>query len=412
MPDLNATPNASRIQIGIFGRRNAGKSSLMNALANQSAALVSDNPGTTTDPVFKAMEMLPLGPVTFIDTAGLDDVGSPLGELRVKRSYDILDRADLALLVIDARIGLTEFETGIAAAIRKKKIPAVAAVNKIDLQSFSEGQKQRWEAELQMDVLEVSASQGKGLNELKSALVRLAGKIEEEPSLAGDLVRPGDFAVLVIPIDKAAPKGRLILPQQQVIRDILEHDAMAVVTKEHELKATLETLGKKPAVVITDSQAFLKVAADTPKEVPLTSFSILFARQKGNLVELVKGAKVVEKLKPGDKVLIAEGCTHHRQSDDIGTVKIPRWLRQTIGGELSFQWASGQSLPEDLSPFQLVIHCGGCMLNRREMMHRITKVKTQGIPIVNYGVLIAYLQGIFPRALEPFPEVREILNDV
>lgn len=410
MPDLNATPSASRIQIGIFGRRNAGKSSLMNALTNQAAALVSDNPGTTTDPVFKAMEMLPLGPVTFIDTAGLDDVGS-LGQLRVKRSYDILDRVDLALLVIDAQVGLGEFEIRIAEEIRKKKIPAVVAVNKTDLQPLPAEQKQHWKTELQMDVLEVSAGQGKGLNELKAALIGIAGKTEEEPFLVGDLVRPGDFAVLVIPIDKAAPKGRLILPQQQVIRDVLEHDAMAVVTKEHELKATLETLGKKPAVVITDSQVFLKVAADTPKEVPLTSFSILFARQKGNLVELVKGAKMVEKLKPGDKVLIAEGCTHHRQSDDIGTVKIPRWLRQTIGGELSFQWASGQSLPEDLSPFQLVIHCGGCMLNRREMMHRITKVKTQGIPIVNYGVLIAYLQGIFPRALEPFPEVREILND-
>ena len=405
MSDLNSTPSASRIQIGIFGRRNAGKSSLMNALTNQSAALVSENPGTTTDPVFKAMEMLPLGPVTFIDTAGLDDVGS-LGELRVKRSYDILDRTDLALLVIDAQIGLTEFETRIAEVIRQKKIPAVAAVNKTDLRPLSTEKKQLWQAELQMDLLEVSASKKTGLNELKTALIRIAGKNEEESFLVGDLVRPGDFAVLVIPIDKAAPKGRLILPQQQVIRDILEHDAMAVVTKEHELKATLDNLGKKPAIVITDSQAFLKVAADTPKEIPLTSFSILFARQKGNLSELVQGAKTVENLKPGDNVLIAEGCTHHRQSDDIGTVKIPRWLRQTIGGELNFEWASGQNLPEDLSKFQLVVHCGGCMLNRREMMHRLSVVKSQSIPIVNYGVLIAYLQGIFPRALEPFPELR------
>ncbi len=405
MSDLNSTPSASRIQIGIFGRRNAGKSSLMNALTNQSAALVSENPGTTTDPVFKAMEMLPLGPVTFIDTAGLDDVGS-LGELRVKRSYDILDRTDLALLVIDAQIGLTEFETRIAEMIRQKKIPAVAAVNKTDLRPLSTEKKQLWQAELQMDLLEVSASKKTGLNELKTALIRIAGKNEEESFLVGDLVRPGDFAVLVIPIDKAAPKGRLILPQQQVIRDILEHDAMAVVTKEHELKATLDNLGKKPAIVITDSQAFLKVAADTPKEIPLTSFSILFARQKGNLSELVQGAKTVENLKPGDNVLIAEGCTHHRQSDDIGTVKIPRWLRQTIGGELNFEWASGQNLPEDLSKFQLVVHCGGCMLNRREMMHRLSVVKSQSIPIVNYGVLIAYLQGIFPRALEPFPELR------
>ncbi|HBF39481.1 MAG TPA: [FeFe] hydrogenase H-cluster maturation GTPase HydF [Firmicutes bacterium] len=410
MPDLNSTPSASRIQIGIFGRRNAGKSSLMNALTDQSAALVSENPGTTTDPVFKAMEMLPLGPVTFIDTAGLDDTGV-LGELRVKRSYDVLDRTDLALLVIDAQIGLTEFEIKIAGEIRQKKIPALVVVNKADLQSLIPENKADWQEKLGMDLVEVSASRGKGINELKSALIQCARNIEEEPFLVGDLIKPGDFAVLVIPIDKAAPKGRLILPQQQVIRDILEHDAMAVVTKEYELKVTLENLGKKPAIVITDSQAFLKVAADTPKEIALTSFSILFARQKGNLTDLVRGAQAVENLKPGDHILIAEGCTHHRQSDDIGTVKIPRWLRQTVGGELNFSWSSGQHLPEDLSRYQLMVHCGGCMLNRREMMHRLSLAKAQSVSIVNYGVLIAYLQGIFPRALEPFPEVRELFRE-
>jgi [FeFe] hydrogenase H-cluster maturation GTPase HydF len=410
MADLNSTPSASRIQIGIFGRRNAGKSSLMNALTDQSAALVSENPGTTTDPVFKPMEMLPLGPVTFIDTAGLDDTGV-LGELRVKRSYDVLDRTDLALLVIDAQIGLTEFEIKIAGEIRQKNIPALAAVNKTDIQSLTPEDKADWQGKLGMDLVEVSAGHGKGINELKSALIQCARNIEEEPFLVGDLIKPGDFVVLVIPIDKAAPKGRLILPQQQVIRDILEHDAMVVVTKEYELKVTLESLGKKPAIVITDSQVFLKVAADTPKEIALTSFSILFARQKGNLADLVRGAQAVENLKPGDHILIAEGCTHHRQSDDIGTVKIPRWLRQTVGGELNFAWASGQHLPEDLSRYQLMVHCGGCMLNRREMMHRLFLAKAQSVPIVNYGVLIAYLQGIFPRALEPFPEVRELFHE-
>ncbi|HBE77976.1 MAG TPA: [FeFe] hydrogenase H-cluster maturation GTPase HydF [Firmicutes bacterium] len=403
MSNLNATPSASRIQIAIFGRRNAGKSSLMNALTNQQIALVSEEPGTTTDPVFKSMELLPLGPVVFIDTAGLDDIGA-LGELRIKRSYDVLDRTDLALLVIDCQIGLTEFETKLTQVIRQKNIPTVAVINKVDLKPLSLEQKQKWQEQLQMDVVEISASSGTGISQLKTALIRNAQRIEEEPFLVGDLIHPGDLAILVIPIDKAAPKGRLILPQQQVIRDILEHDGTAVVTKEYELKETLENLKRPPAIVITDSQVFLKVAADTPREIPLTSFSILFARQKGDLAQLMAGAGAVETLQPGDQVLIAEGCTHHRQSDDIGTVKIPRWLRQTVGGELNFTWSSGQSLPEDLNRFKLVIHCGGCMLNRREMMSRLTMAKNQAIPIVNYGVLIAYLQGIFPRALEPFPE--------
>jgi [FeFe] hydrogenase H-cluster maturation GTPase HydF len=409
MTDLNATPSASRLQIAIFGRRNAGKSSLMNALTSQPAALVSENPGTTTDPVFKAMELLPLGPVVFIDTAGLDDVG-PLGELRVKRTYDILGRTDLALIVIDGQTGLTNFEIDLAKEIRARNIPVVGVVNKLDLQALTPEQHQAWQEQLQTDLVEVSAYTGTGISELKEVLIRNARLIDEEPFLVRDLIKAGDFVVLVIPIDKAAPKGRLILPQQQVIRDILEHDGMAVVTKEYELKETIEHLGKKPALVITDSQAFLKVAADTPREIPLTSFSILFARQKGDLAELIKGAKAVDGLRPGDGVLIAEGCTHHRQSDDIGTVKIPRWLRQAVGGELNFEWASGQGLPADLNKYKLIVHCGGCMLNRREMRRRLSLAKERDVPIVNYGVLIAYLQGIFPRALEPFPEVRMLLN--
>lgn len=409
MTDLNSTPNASRIQIGIFGRRNAGKSSLINALTSQTVALVSENPGTTTDPVVKAMELLPLGPVVFIDTAGLDDIGA-LGELRIKRSYDILNRTDLALLVMDAQIGLTELEIKLAQEIHKKNIPALAVVNKTDLQPMLPEQKKEWQDRLQMDLVEVAALAGKGISELKATLIRKAGDMGEEPSLVDDLIKPGNLAVLVVPIDKGAPKGRLILPQQQVIRDILEHDGLAVVTKEHALKKTFESLSKKPAIVITDSQAFLKVAAATPRDIPLTSFSILFARQKGDLAELVKGAKAVEKLRPGDKILIAEGCTHHRQSDDIGTVKIPRWLRQKIGGKLNFIWASGHGLPDDLRTYQLIVHCGGCMLNRREMIHRLSLAKEQGVPIVNYGVLIAYLQGIFPRALELFPEIQTLMS--
>jgi [FeFe] hydrogenase H-cluster maturation GTPase HydF len=409
MNDLNSTPSSSRLQIAIFGRRNAGKSSLMNALTNQSVALVSENPGTTTDPVFKAMELLPLGPIVLIDTAGLDDVG-PLGELRVQRTYDILNRTDLALLVIDAQAGLTDFEIQLAKEIRQKNIPVIGIINKTDLQEFAPGQYPEWQSQLQMDLIAVSAVTGAGIPDLKMALIRHAPGDDQEPFLVGDLMKPGDFVVLVVPIDKAAPKGRLILPQQQVIRDILEHDGIAVVTKEYELKATLEQLGRKPALVITDSQVFLKVAADTPKKIPLTSFSILFARQKGELAELVKGATAVEKLQPGDRILIAEGCTHHRQSDDIGTVKIPRWLRQAVGGELKFEWVSGLSLPKDISQYKLVVHCGGCMLNRREMMYRLALVKEQQIPIVNYGVLIAYLQGIFPRALEPFPEAQVFLE--
>jgi len=406
MSDMNATPVASRLHIAIFGRRNAGKSSIINAVTNQPIALVSDVPGTTTDPVHKTMELLPLGPVVFIDTAGLDDEG-PLGEMRVKRTYEVLDRTDLAVLVLDGRLGLTDFERDLAKTIRERKIPLVGVVNKTDLPDFDRGKVEEWGKELGLYLVEVSTLTGVGIEALKMELIRKAPGGDQELTLVGDLIKPGDFVILVVPIDKAAPKGRLILPQQQVIRDLLDHGAIAVVTKESELRETLEQLGKRPALVVTDSQVFAKVDADTPKEIPLTSFSILMARQKGDLAELVQGAKAVMKLKPGDKVLIAEACTHHRQSDDIGTVKIPRWLEQKVGGKLEFHWASGISLPGDLSQYHLIVHCGSCMINRREMMARLNRAKSQGVPVVNYGVLIAFVLGILPRALQPFPAIQK-----
>jgi len=405
MDNMNATPTSSRLHIAIFGRRNAGKSSLINAITNQRIALVSEVAGTTTDPVSKAMELLPIGPVVIIDTAGLDDVG-PLGELRVQRTYDVLNRTDLAVLVIDGEKGLTQFEEDILQRIKEKNIPVVGVVNKADKAAYTAEQLKEWQNRLKLELIETSATTGEGIEQLKMAIIRHAPYDDRELSLVGDLINPGDFVVLVVPIDKAAPKGRLILPQQQVIRDILDNDAMAVVTKEYELRETLEHLGKKPRLVITDSQVFQKVAADTPRDILLTSFSILFARYKGDLIELAKGAKAIKSLRPGDRVLIAEGCTHHRQSDDIGTVKIPRWLRQIAGGDLQFQWSSGLTLPEDLAQFKLIVHCGACMLNRREMLYRLSQAKGKGVPMVNYGVLIAYVLGILPRALEPFPAAR------
>jgi len=407
---MNTTPVSSRLHIAIFGRRNAGKSSLINALTNQEVALVSDVAGTTTDPVSKAMEILPIGPVVIIDTAGLDDTGE-LGELRVKKTYEVLNRTDLAILVIDGSIGLSEFEENVLKVIRDKNIPVVGVINKKDLSQYSEEDKRKWEERLKLELIEVSALKKHGIEALKMMLIKKAPYDDRELSIVGDLIKPGDFVVLVIPIDKAAPKGRLILPQQQTIRDILDNDAMAIVTKEHELKETLQNLGKKPSLVITDSQAFLKVSADTPKDIPLTSFSILFARYKGDLEELVRGVKAIKKLKPGDKVLIAEGCTHHRQPDDIGKVKIPRWIRQIVGGDIQFEWSSGITFPDNLEEYSLIVHCGACMLNRREMMYRISYAKSKNIPIVNYGILIAYVQGLMPRAIEMFPLAKMVYEE-
>lgn len=404
MSSLQETPRADRLHIALFGITNAGKSSIINALTGQEIALVSEVKGTTTDPVYKAMELPPLGPVVLIDTAGLDDQ-SELGELRKGKSLEVLNKTDVAIMVCDAVVGITDFDREILGLLQEKKIPLLGVVNKIDLVTGIEEKLVKYRQELGIKLLGVSISTGEGLQELKEALMRIVPEEEAKLKIVSDLTAPGDFVVLVIPIDESAPKGRLILPQQQTLRDLLDHNAVAVVTKEEQLKATLGNLQKKPRLVITDSQVFEKVSAETPKDVWLTSFSILFARQKGDLNELVKGAQAVEKLGDGDKVLIAEACTHHRQSDDIGTVKIPRWLQQKTGKKLVFEYSSGYSFPDNLRDYALVIHCAGCMLNRKAMFYRISQAQDTGVPIVNYGVLIAYLHGILGRALQPFGQI-------
>lgn len=405
---LNQTPRGSRLHIAIFGRRNAGKSSLINALTSQNIAIVSDIPGTTTDPVYKSMEILPIGPVVIIDTAGIDDIGD-LGRLRIEKALGVLNKTDLMLLVVDPALGFGQFEEDIIARARENKVPVIIVLNKIDQHpAYMPDAAVRHE---RLPVIRVSALTRDGIDDLKMAMIKEAPKDFMNPTILGDLVSPGDTVVLVVPIDLAAPKGRLILPQVQTIRDILDNEAMAYVVKERELKAALNTLKDKPRLVVTDSQAFNKVAADTPKDVPMTSFSILFARLKGNLTALVGGVKAIDGLKPGDKVLVSEACTHHRVEDDIGTVKIPRWLNQMVGGPLDYAWVSGLELPKDLSQYRLIIHCGACMINRKEMLHRIMVAQHAGIPIVNYGVLIAYVMGILDRALRPFPEVRQALDN-
>lgn len=390
---LNETPRGDRIHIALFGRRNAGKSSIVNALTDQELAIVSDVKGTTTDPVYKAMELLPLGPVVMIDTPGLDDEGE-LGKKRVEKAREVLRKTDIALVIADAQTGLTEFENGILDLIRERKLPYLIVYNKTDIAGGSGMESAK-------DSCFVSAVTKEGIFELKEAIGKLLPQEDKEKTIVGDLISPGDFVVLVVPIDSAAPKGRLILPQQQTIRDILEHDACSIVVKESELEQTLRELGKAPALVITDSQAFEQVAAIVPEDIPLTSFSILFARYKGDLLEEVEGARAVEHLKDGSKILIAEGCTHHRQCDDIGTVKIPRWLTEYTKKNLIFETSSGVTFPEYLSEYDLVVHCGGCTLNPKEMKHRIAASVKAGVPIVNYGVLIAELKGILLRSLEP-----------
>lgn len=390
---LNETPRGDRIHIALFGRRNAGKSSIVNALTDQELAIVSDVKGTTTDPVYKAMELLPLGPVVMIDTPGLDDEGE-LGKKRVEKAREVLRKTDIALVIADAQTGLTEFENGILDLIRERKLPYLIVYNKTDIAGGNGMESAK-------DSCFVSAVTKEGIFELKEAIGKLLPQEDKEKTIVGDLISPGDFVVLVVPIDSAAPKGRLILPQQQTIRDILEHDACSIVVKESELEQTLRELGKAPALVITDSQAFEQVAAIVPEDIPLTSFSILFARYKGDLLEEVEGARAVEHLKDGSKILIAEGCTHHRQCDDIGTVKIPRWLTEYTKKNLIFETSSGVTFPEHLSEYDLVVHCGGCTLNPKEMKHRIAASVKAGVPIVNYGVLIAELKGILQRSLEP-----------
>ena len=392
---LNNTPSGERTHIGFFGRRNAGKSSVVNAVTGQDLAVVSDVKGTTTDPVSKAMELLPLGPVMIIDTPGFDDEGM-LGELRVKKTRQVLNKTDIAVLVVDASEGQHDCDRQLIRLFREKEIPYIIVYNKSDLLEAVPAET--------ADAIYVSALQDQGIFALKERMAKLK-QAGTDRRIIADKLQPGDFVVLVVPIDKAAPKGRLILPQQQTIRDILDAGAVSIVVKETELAGTLEKLGTKPAMVITDSQVFASVSKIVPKDIPLTSFSILMARYKGLLEEAVKGAAAVERLQDGDTVLIAEGCTHHRQCDDIGTVKIPNWLRRYTGKDITIRTCSGTEFPDDLSGYALVVHCGGCMLNEREVRYRTKCAADQQVPITNYGTLIAYLNGILKPSLSLFPDL-------
>lgn len=397
---LNNTPSADRLHLAFFGKRNAGKSSVVNAVTSQNLAIVSDVLGTTTDPVLKAMEILPLGPVVIIDTPGIDDEGE-LGSLRVKKSYQVLNKTDIAILVIDAVVGKTDEDIKLINRFKEKNIPYIIAYNKSDIC----GMKSTAENEIY-----ISAKTGENIYELKELIAKQAKGLENDKHIISDLIEPEDLIVLVVPVDSAAPKGRLILPQQQTIRDILDSHATAIVVQDTQLKSTLSALAKKPKMVVTDSQAFEKVSKDTPNDILLTSFSILFARYKGNLELAVSGVKEIDNLQDGDTVLISEGCTHHRQCDDIGTVKLPRWLRKYTGKELNFEYSSGTEFPEDLKKYKMVIHCGGCMLNEREMKYRLKYAYDEGIPITNYGTAIAYTNGILKRSLEVFPDIEKLLK--
>jgi [FeFe] hydrogenase H-cluster maturation GTPase HydF len=399
---MQTTPKGLRLHIGIFGRRNVGKSSLLNALTRQNVSIVSDTAGTTTDPVEKPMELLPIGPVVFIDTAGIDDVGA-LGQMRVARTRRVLDRVDVGVIVA-AGGQWGDFEESLLTEFAQRKVPTIAVFNKADQGTPAAGILARLQ-DRQVRCVQTVASRGEGLAELREALIRTApDDFINTPVIAADLVPPGGLAVLVVPIDKEAPKGRLILPQVQTIRDLLDHNAYCVVVKERELRAALARLTRPPDLVVTDSQAFLQVAADTPAEVPLTSFSILFARFKGDLPEMVRGACAIDSLRPGDRVLIAEACSHHPIGEDIGRVKIPRWLTQYVGGQLEFTTTQGHDFPDDLASYRLVVHCGACVQNRREVLSRIARCRQAGVPITNYGLAIAYSLGIFERALAPFPD--------
>ena len=401
---LNNTPSSERVHIGIFGRRNAGKSRIINALTGQSLAIVSDVKGTTTDPVLKAMELLPLGPVVMIDTPGLDDEGA-LGSLRVQKAYQVLNKTDIAVLVVDGTAGMTREDLLILDRIKDKKIPYVIVMNKADLAGPGAASQAALSGTPDEHVIWVSAADSRNIHELKELIASLAPVEDGGRRIVGDLIHPSDFVVLVVPIDKAAPKGRLILPQQQTIRDILESDATAIVVKEDELSRTLETLGKKPSLVITDSQVFAKVSKATAQDIPLTSFSILFARYKGNLKTVVNGARYLDSLKENDTVLISEGCTHHRQCEDIGTVKLPRWIQEYTGKKLNFTFTSGTEFPLELKAYQLIVHCGGCTLNEREMKYRLKCAQDAGVPMTNYGTAIAYMQGILERSIDIFPSL-------
>lgn len=397
---MEATPRSIRPHVAIFGRRNVGKSSLINALTRQTIALVSDVPGTTTDPVFKNIELLPLGPVVLIDTAGLDDDGA-LGSLRVEASKQVLRKTDLALIVLEPQPGLTDLEKELLTQIQKMSLPFLVIVNKCDAIDVP-GELVKELALLGISPLPVSAQTGRGIDDLRGTHLQAKLQGFDSGTIVGDLVQPGDIVILVVPIDLAAPKGRLILPQVQTIRDLLDADCLVMVVKERELRVCLESLNKPPALVVTDSQAFLKVAADVPKGVPFTSFSVLFARYKGDLGVYVDGIRALARMKPVAQVLVAEACTHHQMADDIGRVKIPRWMRQNYGGELKFTFVQGNNFPDDVRPYDLVVQCGGCMVNRRAVLDRIGLCKGQGVPITNYGLMIAHLQGVLGDALKPF----------
>ena len=397
-----------RLHIGLFGRRNVGKSSLLNAVVRQQVSIVSEFAGTTTDPVEKPMELLPIGPVLFIDTAGIDDEGA-LGQLRIDKTRKAIDRTDVGVIITDGR--WDTFEEKLLAELTARTVPVIAVLNKADLHHPPAELTDRLAAQ-KIPVVIASATTGQGLEEFRRELLAAApADVIDSPAIAGDLVGPGQTAVLVVPIDKEAPKGRLILPQVQTIRDLLDSDALCLVVKERELRAALDNLKHPPALVVTDSQAFLKVAADTPPDVPMTGFSILYSRFKGDLISQTLGAMAIETLHPGDKVLIAEACTHHPIGEDIGRVKIPRWLTQYVGGKLDFTTVQGQDFPDDVTPYKLIIHCGACMWNRRTTLNRILKCRQAAVPITNYGLVIAYSLGIFERALKPFPAALKAYQD-
>lgn len=403
-------PRGIRLHIGIFGRRNAGKSSLLNSLTRQKTSIVSDTAGTTTDPVEKPMELLPVGPVIFIDTAGIDDVGE-LGELRNEKTRQVFDRTDLAMIIVDgAEWG--EYEEELIDEFDRRDIPIIVIFNKNDISKPSKSGMD-FVNRKKIDWVKTVARDGKGILDVREKIIKNApDEVINTPSILGDLISPGDLITLVVPIDMEAPKGRLILPQVQTIRDILDNDAYSMVVKERELRDALNRLKRNPALVITDSQAFLKVDGDTPEDILLTSFSILFARFKGDLGEYVRGAVKIDQLKPGDKLLIAEACTHHPIADDIGTVKIPRWLTQYVGGKLNFTHMQGHDYPDNISDYDLIVQCGSCMLNRREVLTRIVNTRKAGVPVTNYGLAIAYTLGIFGRALKPFPAVYEFYKEL
>lgn len=397
---LNDTPSAQRLHIGFFGKRNSGKSSLVNAVTNQNLSVVSDFAGTTTDPVYKAMELLPLGPVMIIDTAGIDDCGE-LGELRIQKTHQVLNKTDIAVLVVDALIGKTAEDDELISLFKEKNIDYLICYNKSDLKEPTQ---------IEDNEIYVSAKDKINIDELKERIAQLAKTNEIPKRILGDLIKEKDFVLLITPIDKAAPKGRLILPQQQTIRDILDSGACAIVAKETEIGEVLSGLSKKPSLAVCDSQVFKKADEEVPKDIPLTSFSILFARFKGNLETAVRGALTLDKLSDNDTVLISEGCTHHRQCNDIGTVKLPNMIRKYTGKDINFEFTSGTEFPKDFSKYKMVIHCGGCMLNEREMQNRLKTAKDNNIPMTNYGIAMAYMQGILKRSTSMFTEINSLIK--